>query len=169
MAFVVRRVASGDVHTLKATRLAALFDTPFAFGSTHAVEAAQSDEHWKQRVARASRGSESAMFLATAGDDVLGLVGGYRPDPAVQVVELVSMWTAPHARRRGVGRALALSVIEWATATGADSVALWVTIGNEPAEAFYASLEFVPTGEEQPVGPGRSEDEARMVLRIAGS
>ena len=54
MSFVVRRVGTAEVEVLKATRLAALLDTPSAFGSTYAAEVAQPDDYWEQRAARAS-------------------------------------------------------------------------------------------------------------------
>jgi GNAT superfamily N-acetyltransferase len=166
MTFVVRRIKPDEVEVFKQTRLAALLDTPSAFGSTYEREVAFLDAEWVSRAAMSASGRERAMFFASDAGEAIGLVGGYRsPDP-MQLAELISMWTAPSARRRGVGRALVAALIEWATATGAETVALWVTIGNEPAESFYASLGFEPTGEEQPIGPGRSEDEARMALRI---
>ena len=168
MAFV-GRIKAGEVEHLKRTRLAALLDTPSAFGSTYEREIAFSDDEWASRAALSSSGHERAIFLAWDAGETIGLVGGYRPDPTRATVELISMWTSPTARRRGVGRALVVALIEWAATTGAESVELWVTIGNEPAEAFYASLGFEPTGEAQPIGPGRNEDEARMVLRIATS
>ena len=169
MSFVVNRIKPDEVEVFKHTRLAALLDTPSAFGSTYEREIAFSDDEWASRAAMSASGHERAMFLATDAGEALGLVGGYRPDPTRPTVELISMWTAPSARRTGVGRELVAALIEWATATGAETVALWVTIGNEPAEVFYASLGFELTGEQQPIGPDRDEDEARMVLRLPAS
>ena len=52
------------------------------------------------------------------------------------------MWTAPDARRAGVGALLVRAVVDWATEIGSSSIGLWVTRGNGPAAALYESLGF---------------------------
>ncbi len=167
MDVVVRRITAADAQLMKETRLALLLDTPSAFGSTYAREIAFPDAEWEERAANSAHGSARALFFAEIERDVVGIIGGFRAGPGDATVELVSMWTAPNARRHGVGRALVTAVVDWATATEAESIELWVTIGNGPAESFYLSLGFEPTGEQQPIGPDRDDDEARMVLRLS--
>jgi GNAT superfamily N-acetyltransferase len=158
----VRRVAAEDATRLKHVRLAALQDAPSAFGSTYEAECGRPDDEWAQRAVSGSQGSERATFLARLDDDVVGLAGGYRDEPAAPVVELVSMWVAPHVRGRGVGARLVEAVTTWAIETNATSISLWVTCGNAPAERLYESSGFVATGELQPLPSDSSLDEARM-------
>ena len=160
----VRRITGEDAAVLRRVRLAALADAPSAFGSTYAAEADRPDAEWAQRASAGSAGSERATFFAYLDDGVVGLVGGYRVEPSSATVELVSMWVAPHARRRGVGAALVDAVIRWATETQATSIALWVTCGNAAAEALYGSKSFVGTGAVLPSDASR--DEARMELAV---
>ena len=124
MGVAVCRVRPGDALVLKEVRLAALLDSPFAFGSTYDAEVGRTDEHWMHRALLASSGRDSAVFLAWIDGDAVGIVGAYRPDPSTDVVELVSMWIAPRARRAGVGSMLVSAVIEWANDNGSSSIGL---------------------------------------------
>lgn len=155
-----------DWRRLKAVRLAALAESPSAFGSTHAAEAAMTDDAWAARAADGASGSERATFFALDGDEVVGLVGGFLEGPGE--MHLVSMWTAPTARRRGVGRRLVAAVLEWAEESGAETVGLWVTRGNDAAELLYASMGFVRNGEHQPLPSDPCKDEVRMIRATVG-
>jgi GNAT superfamily N-acetyltransferase len=158
----VRRIRADDAALLKRVRLAALLDTPSAFGSTHAAEADRPDREWEVRAAAGAEGLDRVTFFAVDDrGEVVGLVGGYREDLGVPAVDLVSMWTAPDARRRGVGRALVQAVLDWADANG-DEVALWVTRGNDGAHALYERMGFVDTGEHQALPSDPCKDEVRM-------
>ena len=143
-------------------RLAALRDSPSAFGSTYQAEAAQSAQRWADRARQGSAGDASATYLATVGERVVGLVGAYRPNHAEPVVELVSMWTAPDVRRSGAARQLVDAVLEWARAGSAESVELWVTKGNDPAIELYRSAGFRETGDHQALPSDPCKDELRM-------
>ncbi len=162
----VRRARPGDAAVLKEVRLAALLDSPFAFGSTYAAEAKMTEAEWALRTTRASSGRDSVMFLAWLDGRPSGIVGGYRPEHSDEAVELVSMWTAPHARRSGLARLLVQAVIDWAVDTGSSSVGLWVTRGNTPAQTLYKSMGFHETGDYQPLPSDPCKDEVRMSLAL---
>jgi GNAT superfamily N-acetyltransferase len=162
----VCRVRPGDASVFKEVRLAALLDTPSAFGSTYADEVTRTEEHWMHRALLASAGRDSTVFLAWMDGRAVGIVGGYRPDPSADAVELVSMWTAPQARRIGVGALLVQAVTDWAIENDSSSIGLWVTRGNAPAEALYESLGFQVTGEYQPLPSDPCKDEVRMTLDL---
>ena len=166
MPIVVRRVEATDVETYKRLRLAALADSPSAFGSTFERESDLTDDDWATRARGSASGSDRAMFFACDGQDVVGLAGGYREEAAPSDVELISMWTSPAVRRRGAGRLLVAAVVDWAIATGADHVHLWVTSGNEPAQALYEAMGFVATGDVQPLPSDPCRDEVRMSLAV---
>ena len=106
------------------------------------------------------------MFFAEEEGTTVGLVGGYRDIEDDTVVELIAMWVAPSWRRRGVAALLVEAVCDWASETGAHSVALWVTSGNAPAAALYRALGFVETGELQPLPSDPSKDEVRLARRL---
>ncbi len=169
----VRRITPDQAHVLRTVRLAALADTPAAFGSTLDRELAFDDTEWGARAAAGSVGDERCTFLAWHADGrVVGLVGGYRLDPAEgattsPAVDLVSMWTDPSVRRAGLGKRLIDAVVEWARASHAERVELWVTRGNDPARHLYESMGFVETGDHQPLPSDPCKDEIRMVLALS--
>ena len=160
----VRRVRAGEGSLLKAVRLAALLESPSAFGSTHAAEVAQPNRHWASRAALGASGAHTATYFAVAEHSVVGIVAGYRPDPTGSLTELVSMWVSPPHRRAGVAAKLVNAVIGWARETDATRVDLWVTQGNDGALRLYEAAGFRETGEHQPLPSDPSKDELRMRL-----
>jgi ribosomal protein S18 acetylase RimI-like enzyme len=158
----VRRIHADEGAALRAIRLAALRDSPSAFGSTYQAEEAHTARHWAQRARHCSAGDDSATYFATIDERVVGLVAAYRPSRAEAVVELVSMWTAPDFRRTGAARQLVDAVLEWARAGSAKSVELWVTKGNDPAIELYRSAGFRETGDHQALPSDPCKDEVRM-------
>jgi GNAT superfamily N-acetyltransferase len=162
----VRRVLSDEGDGLRDVRLAALKESPTAFGSLYEDEARRTDLDWGYRARSGAAGVDRVTFFAVVDGDVVGLVGGYRPEANRSDAELVSMWTSPGARRAGVGRALVSAVIDWAREVAATSLCLWVTRGNEPALRLYESMGFRDTGGRQPLPSDPCKDEIRMTLAL---
>lgn len=157
--FTVREIESGEGPALRKIRLAALSTDPTAFARSHDEEASLGPEHWE---ARAAGTETSRTFVAVDGDGTfIGLAGGYQPEPGAPV-ELVSMWTAPPSRGRGVARGLVEAVVDWATDLDPPSIDLWVTRGNDAAFALYESCGFAVTDEIQPAPNDPCREEIRM-------
>lgn len=159
---VIRRVRPDEGSVLKAVRLAALADAPSAFGSSHAAEVDQPDDHWEARAVLGAAGALSVTFFAVVSGSVVGLVAAYRPDAAGRSVDLVSMWVSAAHRRSGIASELVEAVLGWARETDASSVELWVTRGNEAAVRLYETRGFRLTGEHQPLPSDPCKDELRM-------
>jgi ribosomal protein S18 acetylase RimI-like enzyme len=138
-----------NVSTFKAVRLRALQDTPLAFGATYAAESQLTDAEWLQRTERWS-GQRGIGFLAMDGDAACGIAGSFLDQSDASRAQLISMWTAPTHRRRGVGRLLVNEVLNWARSRNARNLLLLVTSPNEPAIRFYERLGFTRTGRTQP-------------------
>jgi len=156
----IERIQPDDWAALRGTRLAALTDSPSAFGSTLERELAFSDADWQARAASSAAGSERVTFLARSDSEVVGIVGGFVDGDAV---ELVSMWVAPPARGTGLGRSLVERVVEWTTDdTEAARVDLWVVRGNDPALRLYEATGFTVTDDVQPLPHDPCKDEIRM-------
>jgi GNAT superfamily N-acetyltransferase len=166
MRIIVRRIRPDDWQVLREVRLGALAESPSAFGSTYEGEAAFDDDAWQLRAIAGSSGARRATWLAADGDHALGLVGAHRAEPDSTDVELVSMWTVPEVRGRGVGRRLVATVLDWAGGTGAGSVSLWVTRGNDPALRLYQAMGFSETGDHQPLPSDPCKDELRMTRPV---
>src|SRR5581483_3044683 len=110
----VRRILQTEAALLRRMRLAALSDTPMAFGSTYARELAFDDAEWNKRAARLSSAPDAATFLAFEGEDCCGIIGGFLAMESATDVMVVSMWVAPHARRKGVAARLMQALESWA-------------------------------------------------------
>jgi GNAT superfamily N-acetyltransferase len=163
MAIVVRRIRADEAEVLRSIRLAALADSPDAFGSTLERELDFTDDVWQARSAESSTSARSATFLAWNADEPIGIVGGHDEG---HVVELVSMWTAPAARRSGVGRQLVEATVAWAATLEVDAVELWVMRGNDAAHQLYESMGFEVTVDHQPRPHDPCRDEVRMAFRF---
>ena len=154
-AFVIRVASAEDWATWRALRLRVLSTDPDAFGSTLELEEGYDEAAWRARVDR------GRMVLASVGDEYVGLGGSFEDAPGSRTV--VSMWVAPEARGRGIGRAILDHVVADATRSG-DVVVLWVTEGNTAARALYERAGFVRTGAREPLRPGSAVMKDQMVL-----
>lgn len=145
----IERIAPQHLLTFKEIRLRALQTDPQAFGSTYAREAQFTFHDWLQRTARWN-GESGIGYLAMEDGGACGLAGSLIDPEDPARAQLVSMWTAPTHRRRGVGRLLVEEVAAWARTRNARTLGLMVTSVNETAIPFYERLGFIRTGRTEP-------------------
>lgn len=145
----IEPVTPANLSAFKEVRLRALQDTPQAFGSTYAREAAFSDAEWLQRAKRWN-GETGIGFLAIDDGTPCGIAGAFLNEDDRTRALLVSMWTAPTHRRKAIGRRLVDQVLEWARLRNATTLLLMVTCTNDPAIRFYKRLGFTRTGRTEP-------------------
>lgn len=133
----IRATLEDDWERLKQVRLAALCDTPTAFGVSYATAAANSDTQWRDRAS----GRGAAQFVLAFVDGVAaGLAGGV-VSPASEL-ELIAMWVRPEYRGAGVAASLVGTIKKRAIEQGHESVVLSVSPSNERAAAFYRKQGF---------------------------
>lgn len=161
----ITHITPGNISTFKDVRLRALLDTPSAFGSTYARERELSDAEWMRRAMRWN-GERGIGFLAVEGGIGCGIVGSMLDEDDATRATLVSMWTAPTHRRRGVARRLVDEVVAWARARDVAAIRLMVTSNNGPAVALYERLGFTNTGRTEPYPNDASLVEYEMVRRL---
>jgi ribosomal protein S18 acetylase RimI-like enzyme len=141
----VRRVRPDECEVLRDLRLRALADAPDAFATTHAEAAARPERWWRDWAERSALGEDQAMFLAWEGDEPVGLAGVFG-DPGR--FDVISMWTEPSKRGRGIATALLRAAVQFAR----DSpVFLSVTETNDAARRVYERFGFVATGITEPL------------------
>jgi ribosomal protein S18 acetylase RimI-like enzyme len=164
----VRRLTESDWAAVRATRLAALADAPYAFASTLEREQAFTEDTWRQRLGPAGLAAYfAAATPANGGPAALTGLAALLREPdlvAPQRWQLVSMWVSPRARGQGLADRLITAVCDQASAEGAPEIGLWVTLTNPRARAFYLRTGFQPTGERmlvRPEEPGHWEE--RMI------
>lgn len=136
----MRRLGPDDWRLWRDLRLAALAESPRAFGSTLEREAGYTERQWRDWL-------HPARGLKAVADHDAGLVGAWVPDDRHGAVELYSLWVDPGHRGRGVAGLLVEEALAWA---GDRRVDLWVVEGNDAATRLYVRHGFRPTGERQP-------------------
>ena len=137
------------VSDYKAVRLRALHDTPLAFGSTYARESEMTDEEWQARGERLTNGRDIG-FLALFDGKYSGLALCFTDEEDAHKGQLISMWVAPEARRKSVGRQLIDAITAWASEHEISKLNLMVTSVNDAAIRFYEQLGFTKTGRTEP-------------------
>jgi ribosomal protein S18 acetylase RimI-like enzyme len=154
---LVRAITADEWELMRDMRLSALADTPSAFGSTYAREAAFTEQQWRGRISE-----RSAIFFAHDDPAVpapAGLAAAYVEDGTA---ELVSMWVRPASRGRHVGSALVEAAVRWAAERDFGALFLWVTESNTAARRLYEGCGFTATGESQPLPSNPAVPEIRM-------
>ena len=155
----VRLAGPDDWATWRDLRLRALEDSPSAFGSTYAREAAFDEADWRDRL-RPDEPTDVAVLAYRDGVPV-GTGAGFGDLPGF--VHVVAMWTDPAHRGRGVGAAVLAALAEWAEDHGF-RLHLDVNTSNTGARALYERSGYVPTGETRPLREGSDARVERMVL-----
>lgn len=161
----IRLLSPDDWRELRAVRLEALRESPWAFGSTYARESAFTEADWRRRLS-----GDGASFLAYLPDDpatAVGISGGFVEESTPETARLVSMWVRPAVRGSGVADALVRAVLDWSMARGATRVHLWVTAPYARARRCYERHGFVLTNERQPLRSDPSLHEVGMVRPLS--
>lgn len=141
----VRSTETKDWMLLKQVRLAALLDTPTAFGVSYQTAAAYNDEQWKERAS--SAGTE--FWLAFEQDRPVGMIGA--AVSSANRFNLIGMWVEPAARGSGAAAQLVEAVKARATVKGFDRVFLDVSPDNARASNFYLEQGFTLLDEWEPL------------------
>lgn len=157
--FVVARAAETDWQHLKAVRLAALAESPEAFGSDYATEAEFSEDDWREWA------RDWATFIALHHRVPIGMAAGVPTDKPDER-KLIAAWVHPDHRGHGVAAALVEGVQRWARAERAVRLSLWVTQTNQPAVHLYRRLGFAPTGHNKPLPSDPRLTEDQLVLHL---
>jgi len=127
---------------VRAIRIAALRDTPDAFGTTVDEEEVRAPESWQERL----ESSGATTFLATHDGADVGIVVGAPVRGRDNVAGLYAMWVPPAARGTGVSDLLVAAVVEWARDLGFTRLLLDVADDNPTAIRLYERNGFMPTG-----------------------
>jgi GNAT superfamily N-acetyltransferase len=150
----VRRFAAHEWRVYRALRLHALRDAPDAFGSTLAREEAFPEDEWAQRLERAAKSPTELPLVVEDDARPIGLAWACIDPDDAEVAALYQVWVDPMYRRRGVGRLVIDSALDWARSSGVRQMLLSVALGPGSALDFYRHLGFVEIGAPVPLRSG---------------
>ena len=156
----VRRAVVEEWPLVKETRLRALAEAPYAFGSTLARELGFTDEVWRQRV------GEGDWFLARAEGRVVGLAAAVTEEAHPRERQLVAVWVDPAHRGSATATSLVEAVCARARARGAAAVSSWVADGNSRARRLHERIGFRSSGERRPLPSNPDVGEERLLLPL---
>ena len=147
----VRRLREHEVEEIRALRLRAIADSPFAFSSSYRRELDRPEDFWHQL----ARGSEQALsqvtFVAVEDEQWIAMAGVFVSQDDPRCGQVWGMWVAASAREAGIGRRLMDSIRTWATTRGLERLRLSVSNSERsgPARRFYEAIGFRATGEQE--------------------
>ena len=159
--FNIRTILGDEWRLWRSLRLRAVDESPDAFRSVLAQESAEADEWWRGLIASAADHPHGLLLVAEADSDPVGMMFG-RLDDSGEVLDVGAMWVDPEMRRKGIGRGLLDTALDWARAAGASKAELWVTAGNDAAKQLYETAAFALTGDEEPLRHGSELTVCRM-------
>ncbi len=148
---IIRRLIAEDALRYWQTRNAGLQELPYAFTSSYQEGLALAPEVLAKRFG----GADSDDFVLGAfglSGELAGSVGFQREarEKNRHRGTLIGMYVTPPFRSHGLGKKLALALIEQARAIdGLEQINLTVTHCNESARQLYLQLGFMPFGIER--------------------
>ncbi|MEW1953766.1 GNAT family N-acetyltransferase [Terrabacter sp. NPDC080008] len=145
----LRVIGPDEWEEFRSVRLAALADSPDAFGATLGESMGKAPSEWRERAAGAD-----PIVLAYAQDRPVAMGGLYAPNESSEAF-VWGMWVQPTHRGRGVAARILQRLLEYADHVGRP-VTLHVTQGNDGARRLYERHGFTATGEVQPLREGSS-------------
>lgn len=150
----VRTITPDDWQAWRELRLAALQQSPEAFGSRYDDWVNASEVAWRRRL------SDGPMFvIASVAGEPCGLAAGHIDDASGQRF-LISLWVRPSCRRKGVAEALIGAVAQWAKVES-DHLYLNVRVDNDAARSLYEKLGFLVVGP----APHEEDEPPELVMR----
>ncbi len=164
----IRRLTPADASAFQELRLAGLMEAPSAFGSSYEEEKAFPASTIEARLAtRPDRGP----FGAFEDDNLVGLValGRENANKLAHKALIWGMYVAPHARNKGIARALLAEALRLARSVAdVKQVNLSVNADNVAAIRLYESAGFKAFGREPGALfiDGELHDEMHMYLRF---
>ena len=166
---LIRKLTEEDIDALWNLRLRALQDNPEAFGSTYEETLQRGKESYRQRL-RQPR-TETFFIGAFEGESLVGMVGFFQESGTKGQHKgyIISMYTTPEQRGRGIGKALVSEAIAQARMIpGLEQLLLAVVTTNTAARRLYRSLGFEVYGlEPRALKQGDQYwDEELMILRL---
>ncbi|KAI8817751.1 acyl-CoA N-acyltransferase [Fimicolochytrium jonesii] len=163
-----KALCSDDWPLFRDLRLAALAESPNAFGSKLADwQGAGDQEHrWRARLGIPG----SLNLIAYRDGQAAGMASGVPVEGGPElIIELISLWVSPAGRGHGVADRLLEEIERWAVKRGARTICLAVRPSNSQAIRLYERQGFGDIGCKGDHVPEEGTHEMLMAKAIAAS
>jgi RimJ/RimL family protein N-acetyltransferase len=145
-----RPAVPDDAEALRELRLEGLLNHPEAFGADYETSVLQSVEFWAQRIQRHAAENNGVIYLAAAGEGLVGITGLYcgdskkgRHNGNIWGVYVRQAW-----RGHNIADALIEACLAWGKAQGVVVAKLGVATHNPSAIRCYLRCGFSVYGVE---------------------
>jgi ribosomal protein S18 acetylase RimI-like enzyme len=145
----VRDLRRDEYELWRRLRIAALAESPDAFGQTLADIQDRTEVDWRREVDPVDPSGSGSLLIGELDGTPVATAYVSRRSSEPDLAGLGAMWVMPEARGRGVGAALIDAALSWAAGDGCVSIELSVTVGNERARRVYQRAGFQVTGERR--------------------
>lgn len=144
----IRPALVDDAARLLDLRLEALSAHPVAFAADFDATKERGAEAWVERIRQNAALGEGVIYVASVGDDLIGMTGVYREHwPKTRHAGLIwGVYVRPGWRGLRVADALLGECMTWARAQGMTILKLGVVTSNLPAIRSYARCGFAVYG-----------------------
>jgi len=139
--FRIRAALPADWEEWRDLRLAALEDTPGAFGESSILIDGREREDPGWRTVTATRPGR-VLLIASEDTTPVGMVVARVSPRNPRAAELYGLWVVTWARGRGVGRGLIDAAMRWARFAGATEIEGRVAGDFDPARRLYREVGF---------------------------
>lgn len=130
---------------------------PADIGEVARLEASHQPSPWSEQVFRDELAADNRIYLVSTEERIVGFGGVMVIGDEAHVTNLL---VSEERRGRGLGRHLAVALIEAAVSAGARHLTLEVRTGNEAARSLYATLGLAPVG----IRPGYYGDDDALIM-----
>lgn len=117
---------------------------------------------WGERVWSGLLAEAGMLRCVMVAEDEAGVVGFVVTGGVADVAEIENVAVQLEARGQGIGKALCVAVMQWATERGAAAMELEVRASNAVARRMYTGLGFVEQGTRKGYYAGPVEDAVLM-------
>jgi GNAT superfamily N-acetyltransferase len=142
--------------------MAALAESPQAFGERTEEAAQRSDVEWDALAEKLAAQVTMAMVLVEREAEPIGMTFVFLDEADAGGARIGGMWVAPAERRQHLGKELVHAACTWVEARARRRIRLWVAADTAGAMQLYRSCGFVGTGVSKPF-PG---PEPRVIVEL---
>ena len=133
---------SDEGAIIRQLRLAALADTPTAFGGRYPLAEKQTEDEYREMAFLRATSNSDAICVAQMPRGFGGMIGAFFDNKTGKPF-ISSMWVTPELRRGGLGAQLYQAASAWLRAREVTEINAWVPTDNCSAIKFYEHLGFI--------------------------
>ena len=161
----IRRINSNEGNLIKELRIAAISDSPLAFGESLEEAQTKLDREYAASAKLRAVSDSDAFFVVEDQRKYIGIIGAFFENGTNKPF-ISSMWVHANNRKSNVGAELFFTAKSWLSDRGAKTIHAWVAQDNIVAMSFYKKLGFRATTEIAVMPNDSSRQEIKFIYEV---